>query len=157
MDEEELQSQLLAEFRDYKLNSENETGEKDQENKKSGKFGALILISFIWIQGIRSDSNLIYVPREQQIYCGNGENKSYDALRFRCYAPNCQAKIYLRKNGTAVSEPYNRHNHGTMYYKYKEMECINNMKKMCMMAPASTTTREIYDQAVLEYVFLKNY
>lgn len=138
MDEEiNLQNQLLAEYSQYK--------KKRHENK----FGALIFITFIWIQGIRSNSNLMYVPHEQQMYCSNGENKSYDALRFRCYVSNCQAKVYLRKNGKAVGEPNAKHTHGSMIDKYQEMECLNTMKTLCLSAPASTTTREIYDEAIL--------
>lgn len=150
MNEEELKNQLLSEFHDY--SSGNEDDEIDQDDESSlNKIGALLLISFIWIQGIRSNSNLMYVPHERQIYCANGENKSYEAIRFRCYANNCQAKTYLRKDGTAVRESSSKHNHvGTMYEKYKQMKCINAMKKMCLSAPVSTTTREIYNQAVLE-------
>lgn len=74
MDEEiDLQNQLLAEFSQYEINSEDESNE---EKRNQNKFGALIFITFIWIQGIRSNSNLMYVPNEQQIYCSNGENKS---------------------------------------------------------------------------------
>lgn len=148
MDEEELQKQLLSEFQDYSCENEDE-GKK--ENLEIGKaIGAFILISFIWIKGIRSNSNLIYVPNEQQIYAANGENKTYDAIRFRCYVENCQCKVYLRKDGTAVCEANLTHRHESMYAKYREMECINAMKNICLTAPASTTVREIYDQAVLE-------
>lgn len=155
MDEAELQKQLLSEFKDYE--SEHEVDENSTNGNKTetyeNKFRALVLISFIWIQGLRSNSNLMYVPDEQQMYCANGENRSYDALRFRCYSTNCQCKVYLRKDGTAYSESHAKHNHGKMYEKYKEMECVNSMKKLCLTAPASTTVREIYDQSVLEYVF----
>lgn len=152
MDEEELQTQLLSEFGDYE--SESNESESEYVSKKSivKKLGALVLVTFIWIQGIRSNSNLIYVPKEEQIYCCNGENKSYDAFRFRCYVKNCQSKIYVRNDGTAMREQCSNHNHGSMYLKHKEMECINLMKRLCLSAPASTTIREIYDHAVLEYV-----
>lgn len=148
MDEENnLQKQLLAEYSQCHINSEDES---DEESRKENKFGALIFVAFIWIQGIRSNSNLMYVPNEQQIYCSNGENKSYDALRFRCYVSNCQAKIYLKKNGKAVCERNVKHTHGSMGHKYQEMECLNEMKVLCLSAPVSTTTREIYDEAILK-------
>lgn len=81
MDEEELQKQLLSEFQDY--SRENEDEGKNESYKSSKAIGAFILISFIWIQGVRSNSNLIYVPSEQHIYAANGENKTYDAIPFR--------------------------------------------------------------------------
>lgn len=159
MDEKELQAELLEEFQSYDIENSGKkvgNGEDNEKNEsesdESNHLTAFIIITVLWIQGMRANSNLIYVPDEQQIYCGNGENKAQDAIRFRCYSNNCTAKVYLKKDGTVVREQSSgrRHDHGSMYTKYKEMECINSMKKLCLSAPASTLPREIYDQAVLE-------
>lgn len=147
MDDEKLQAQLLAEYDGYESESSGHDQNYDNENNQIGSF---ILLNFIWIQGLRTNSNLIYVPDEQQIYCGNGVNRKYDEFRFRCYSDSCQAKIFLRNDGTVVQEPGTKHSHGSMYVKYKEMLCFNAMKSSCLSATASTTPREIYDQSVIE-------
>lgn len=93
--ENDLQNQLLAEHSQYNISSEEESNEA---NEKGNPFGARIFITFIWIQGIRSDWNILYVPNEQQIYCANGENKSYDALRFRCYVKDKLSTAVIEMN-----------------------------------------------------------
>lgn len=145
--DEKLQAELLAEYSNYEYSDD-----REKEKTSDIRTSALILISLIWIQGFRANSNLMYIPQEQQIYCANGFIKSDGALRFRCYCEGCDAKVYLQQNGSATQPPNQTHNHGSQYRVFKEMECINEMKKMCLSAPASMTTREIYDESVRKYV-----
>lgn len=145
-DTENLQEELLAEFSNYNYSEHKVT-------EKSRHIGGFILISFIWIQAFRCDSNVLYVPEQQQMYCVNGFNKTLNALRFRCYCDGCNVKIYVRKDGTAIQKPDELHNHESMHHKYRETQCFADMKKLCLSAPPSTTPKEIYDQAILAYVY----
>lgn len=159
MDEKQLQAELLQEFQTYEIEDDEKPEDENDDilseesrDSQSHPFAAYILITFLWIHGFRSNSNLIYVPNEQQIYCGNGENKKLDAIRFRCYSNNCPAKVYLKKDGSAIVDNSNvrRHDHGSVHTTFRRMECINLMKRLCTSSPASTMSRKIYDQAVLE-------
>lgn len=134
-DTENLQEDLLAEFSNYNY-SEHKVTEKSRH-----------------IQAFRCDSNVLYVPEQQQMYCVNGFNKTLNALRFRCYCDGCNVKIYVRKDGTAIQKPDELHNHESMHHKYRETQCFADMKKLCLSAPPSTTPKEIYDQAILAYVY----
>lgn len=73
-------------------------------------------------------------------------------MRYTCYCKACDARLYLRNDETVVKEDGMKHTkpHGSMYTLYREMHCVNMMKNRCHTAPASTTVREIYDEAVVE-------
>lgn len=142
MDDEVLRAKLLAEFDQHSTDDESEN-----ENLNIG----FIVITFLWIQGLRAKSKLMWVPDENNLYYANVRSREYEAMGYTCYVKNCTARIYLKVDGTAFKTHSTTHsNHGSLYSVYKEMQCINRMKEKCKTASASVTIREIYNDAVLE-------
>lgn len=71
MDEKQLQAELLQEFATYEIEDDetSDDGNEDTRSEESRDNGnhqiaAFVLITFLWVQGLRSNSNLIYVPSE---------------------------------------------------------------------------------------------
>lgn len=156
---EALRKQLLLEFADHEVEIERKDKENlennSHENLENNSYAGLVFIAYIWIQGFQKNSNLIYVNSEEQIYSSNGYNKTYDAIRFRCYcndkSRNCDAKIFLKKDGRVFKKSDSTHKHGSMYNTYVEMKCYAKMKEMCLSSPASTTPREIYNHCIADW------
>lgn len=141
--DEDLRNKLLAEFLDHSIEDETEN-----ENPNTG---GLVIVTFIWIQGLRENSKLMWVPNEENLYYANVRSREYDAMGYTCYVKKCTARIYLKDDGTAFKTQIREHcNHETMYSVYREMQYINAMKENCQNASASITIREIYNDAVLE-------
>lgn len=147
MNNEDLGNLLLQEFDAHHFDDEIEN-----ENETSVSVTQLIFISFIWIEGMRSNSNLMWVPDEQNLYYRNYYNKKYDAWGYTCCCKECNARIFLKEDGTAFKLPSMEHNypHESMYNEYYKRYCTKMMKDRCKTAPASTTIREIFDEAVIE-------
>lgn len=73
MDDEDLRSKLLAEFDQHITDDESEN-----ENLNIG----FIVITFIWIQGLRANSKLMWVPDENNLYYANVQSREYEAMGY---------------------------------------------------------------------------
>lgn len=100
---------------------------------------------------IREGSKLIWVASEECLYYTNAVNARLNAIACTCYEDDCRARILNKNDNTAVREfrSMPHISHGSMYNKYKKTCLFVFMKKRCLSAPASATTKDIYDEAVL--------
>lgn len=148
MDNEELTQKLLDEFSDYEIRNEQSSKSIGNENNNSD----YETIEYEFMEGKREGSKLIWVASEECLYYTNAVNVRLKAIACTCYAEECRARIFIKKDNTAIREfrsmPHT--SHGSMYNKYKEMRLFVFMKERCASAPASATTKDIYDEAVLE-------
>lgn len=80
MNDEDLGNLLLQEFDAHHVDDES-----DNESETSVGVTHMIFIVFFWIQGLKSDSNLMWVPDEQNLYYRNCYNKKYEAWAMGVY------------------------------------------------------------------------
>lgn len=111
-----------------------------------------IEVIFEWISGLREGSKLLWAYEEEHLYYVNSYSKKSKTTACTCIEPKCNARVYVRDDGTAYRQSSTQHllSHGSFYQKYKVSYCFNKMKERASSAPASTTPFEIYSDAVLE-------
>lgn len=143
-----LSAQLLDEINNENTN-ENEIPPniEDDEPLITGD----IEVEFMLIPGLRTGSTLIWVPSELNLYYKNSVSKKTGVEACKCYKPRCNVRFYIREDGTAFKKTNISHSsHSSMYKDYKLMYCFNKMKKRANTALASTSTYQIYMEAVIE-------
>lgn len=162
MDNDELTQQLLSEFNVQELsqdqisNDENGAISNEELNNNQNRFElnqhGLIATEFIYFEGLRTGSRLVWVASEQCIYVYNTASKKFQGLSYTCFDERCKSRILIMNDGTAGKEikTPNHFPHGPLYEVYKERCLYTWMKERCRTAPASAQIRNIYDEAVLE-------
>lgn len=155
MDNEDLAQQLLDEYNksieelennDDDGSGENETARLDINHNSNGR-----RYIYSWIEGLRTDSRLVWVPEEENLYYTNAINKKSNTIACTCFEDDCNARIVLINDDTASKVPNaGIHTHGSLYHVYKERKLFAWMKETCRTAPASATIRDIYNQAVVQ-------
>lgn len=98
MDESLLQAELLHEFNitnneqsieDQCVDDQNDVDDvriECEQRKISNTYGKqLILLTALFVQGLRSSSNLIYIPSTCNLYTENGENKTTGRVVVKVY------------------------------------------------------------------------
>lgn len=142
---EDIAYKLLDE---YNLADEVPGEREDGESNNNVNILGIIFMAFIWVEGLREGSKLVWVPQQEHLYYVNGPTKKGTACT--CMVDGCGARIFLTDNGMAKCEHTSIHkNHATLYSKYKERCLFKWMKDRCRSAPASATIHNIYDEAVL--------
>lgn len=111
-----------------------------------------IEVQYTLIKGLREGSCLVWAHEEEHLYYKNSFSNSKNVESCKCYMAGCRVRLYIRSNGTAFRRNGIEHakNHGSMYVEYKIMHCFNIMKQKANTAVASTTTFQIYQEAVSE-------
>lgn len=139
-----LSAQLLREMNDNLSESEDEPIEEIDIGE--------IDVKYTMIPGLRKGSSLIWAYEAKNLYYKNAYSKVNRLESCKCYKPKCNARLYIREDGTAFRHSNVEHAkiHGSMYTEFKLMYCFNKMKEKAATAPASTTTFQIYQDAVLE-------
>lgn len=108
-------------------------------------------VNVIRIRGFRSGSDIIWDPDERMLYYQNSLNKVSKDMAWTCYVKNCDGRIFIKQNGTAYKSNNTQHeNHGHMYEIFMHMQYFNDMKDMCLTAPASVSVRDIYNEVILQ-------
>lgn len=128
------------------------TNLNDLSSDEAEEFDDVIPHSFhyLWIVGLRSDSELMWAVEEEAIYVSNRKIIAKDqAEAFTCKVKNCKGRIYLKPNGTAYKITEHTIDHGSMYKTYVELLCRNFMREECKTAGASKSVNDIYEEAVL--------
>lgn len=110
---------------------------------------ALQNLLYSWTVGIRSNSELLWVMKEEALYVSNGKILGNDEEAYTCYIKNCKGRVYLKQNGIAFKVAEHTVNHGSMYKLYVEMQCREQMREDCRNAGASKSIGDIYDDAVI--------
>lgn len=133
MDNDELINRLLEEFDDL------------HDDMEFNDAAEMVLVTYVFIEGFRKNSNLLWVPNESCIYYKNVYSEELEAVAYTCYDKCCCGRIFVRNDGTAVKYSTNFHStdHGSMYNTYRSMGLVNAMKERCRTAPASITVRDI--------------
>lgn len=150
MDNDELTKQLLDEFNETDVDIDDNIENSEDDNRK--RLNAFVFISFVMITGFQVNSKLIWVANEKKLYYKNAYTKEFDAFGCTCYIKGCNARIYIKEDGSAFHTYDHHHNidHGFMYNIYKEMYCVNLMKSECLTAPPSKLISKIYEDAIKE-------
>lgn len=138
-----LSAQLLREMNDALTESEDEN---EDETIIIGK----IEVKFTRIPGLRSGSSLIWAYEERNLYYRNSYSAVTRIEACKCYTPSCNARLYIREDGTAYRRLEHDRAHGSMYNEFKEKYCFNRLKEKAESMPASVTPFEIYQQVVSE-------
>lgn len=140
--------QLLSEF-DNSIS--NERANINDESASDDEFNGQKSLHFIWIEGLRTGSRLVWVPSEESIYYTNAISKKHTAIACTCIQKDCKERILIMEDGSATRETsVVNHTHGSLYHIYKERILYTYMKERCRTAPASAVIRDIYNEAVLQ-------
>lgn len=161
MDNIQLAQQLLSEYNHEQLENDCDINNSTKHDERSNNNESdvytlnergLISVNFIWFEGLRSGSRLVWVPDEECIYYSNAINKKFNASAFTCFDARCKARILIFGDDTAGKElnTPNHYLHGSHYKTYKERCLFVWMKERCRTAPASALIRNIFDEAVIE-------
>lgn len=122
--------------------------ESEHTDENNVNFLGVLFMAFVWIEGLRAGSKLVWIPEQEYLYYVNGPNKKGTACT--CVVKGCGARIFLCDDGTAKVDPLMHKLHdSSVYPMYKERELFKWMKDRCVSAPASATIRNIYDEAVV--------
>lgn len=151
MDNFELTKQLLCEFSNsIEKICDDERDSNHNENQNTSQNTTHITLDFVWIEGLRTGSRLVWVPSDESIYYSNAISKQYNGIACTCFEQKCNARIYIMNDGTASKQFGSpKHNHGSLYHIYKERVLYSNMKARCQTALPSTSIRDIYNEAVV--------
>lgn len=151
MNDEDLGNLLLEEFDAHHSGNDDES-RNESSSGTNARIAHIILIAVIWMEGLRSNSNVMWIPDEQNLYYRNCYNKKYEAWGYTCSWKKCNARVFAKEDGTVfkMSSTEHSYSHGSMYNKYKESIMTKMMKERCKTAPASTTVREIFNEGVIE-------
>lgn len=89
-------------------------------------------LEFEFVSGRKCNSILLYVLSEKQLY--KIKSKTNKKTYYICYEKQCSAKINLLANGVCCKPKNvkNYHNHTDQESKYKEINCINEIKQDCL-------------------------
>lgn len=143
MDDDQIAQNLLEE---YNL-VDNESEHTEHADENNFNFLGIAFMAFIWIEGLRAGSKLVWIPEQECLYYRNGQSKHGTACT--CVVSGCDARIFLRDDGTAeVNASMHKLHNTSLYPMYKERDLFKWMKDRCRSAPASATIRDIYDEAV---------
>lgn len=105
---------------------------------------------YIFIVGVRSDSELMWATEEENLYVSNGKIiAKEDAEAYTCYEKKCKGRVYLKQNGIAYKVHEHTIAHGSMYKTYIECICREMMRQECKNAGASKSITDIYNDAVI--------
>lgn len=152
MNDEELAKQLLNEFESQSnenLIYNNERDGNNDESAQDDERNQSKILNFVWIEGLRTGSRLVWVPSEESLYYANAINKKNNAIACTCYEKKCKKRIFILEDGTSIrGANTSNHSHGTLYNVYKERYLYTYMKERCRTAPASAVIRDIYNEAV---------
>lgn len=101
------------------------------------------------IPGLRADSELLWDSIEQQLYYYNSISRRTNNLAYKCQL--CNARIYMRPDGTAFRNEHSVHRaHTRQYDTYKLMYCHNRMKDKVLASPSSKSLKDIFNEVVKE-------
>lgn len=135
-----LSAQLMREIQESIADTAN-------ENDTIGE----IDVKYEIVTGKREGSHLIWTIDDEFLYYKNSFSKKTGIESCKCVADGCNARIYIREDGSAFKYSSTNHTHGSMYSShFKYMYCFNKMKQRAKNAAASTTCYEIYSEAVIE-------
>lgn len=142
---EEIAQKLLDE---YNLADNLPEDVTEHANNSNVNIFGIVFMAFIWIEGLREGSKLVWVPEQENLYYVNGQNKNGTACT--CIVKGCDARVFLNANGTAKADTASIHksHESSLYPLYKERHLFKWMKDRCRSAPASATLRDIYEEAV---------
>lgn len=85
-------------------------------------------LEYIFTQGERRKSNLIFTVEEQHYYRFNEHNKEYDA--YKCV--DCNSRVHLRPDGILIQKKrYFVHTHASKALKFDQLTVINEVKTKC--------------------------
>lgn len=110
-----------------------------------------------FLKGKRSDSNLLYVKDEKQIYKKNFASKK--KTTYLCYIKNCKSRVYLNNNNGDLMchkvSNFIEHNHDNQEMDYKQFKLLNEIKTECksvsaLKSGACVSVREIYEKHCLK-------
>lgn len=146
-DNDELAQKLLGEYNLIEDKDDEQTEQTVQKNNTIGAAG-IIFMAFIWIEGLRAGSKLVWIPQEENLYYVNGQNKNGTACT--CIVKECDARVFLNDNGMAKSDhtSFQKSHESSLYPMYLERHLFKWMKDRCRSAPASATLLDIYEEAV---------
>lgn len=143
MDNEQIIQDLLDEY-----NLIDDEIEDEHADNNNANFLGILFMAFIWIEGLRAGSKLVWIPEQEYLYYVNGKNK-HGNVACTCIVKGCDARILLRDDGTAQTDSSQHKLHDSSLYPiYKERDLFKWMKDRCRSAPASATLRDIYEEAV---------
>lgn len=139
----ELLADLLSEF-----------GDSNDSNDFDAALGVRIPVNYEYIEGFRQGSKIVWVKEGNRLFYRNTWSRRENALACTCYDPNCNARIFIRNDGTAfrLFDSIHDSQHGSFYTTYKHMMCFTKLKESVLKAPASTKISEIYKKVILEWV-----
>lgn len=137
-----LSAELLKEMEDALTTDESYIEDEDH-----------IEVKYEMIVGFRINSMILWAYEEKELYYENAYSTKTKLRGFTCRKKKCNARIYVREDGTAFRDPEQCHrSHGNQYQAFRNMYCDNKMKEKARTAPASMTPYDIYMEVVVELV-----
>lgn len=114
-------------------------------------------LEYIFTQGNRRKSNLIYTIEEEQYYRFNEHNKDCDA--YKCV--DCNSRVHLRNGGILIQKKrYFKHTHLSKASKFDQLAVLNEVKEKCadistIINEKKQSVRDIFYSVLSKYPNLK--
>lgn len=135
-----LSAQLLREIQENIVNASNENSIIEE-----------IVVKYEVVPGKREGSHLVWAFEDEFLFYKNSLSKKTGNEACKCIEKGCNARIYIREDGSAFKHNATDHSHGSMYSThFKYMYCFDKMKQKAKRAAASTSSHEIYSEVLLE-------
>lgn len=104
-----------------------------------------------FVAGSRSDSNLLYIVNEEQLYQKCTKHKRNLGYWYRCNQKkknNCPARVFYDFGSKSVTKQTNTHNHDSQKAAYTENKLKEDIKaevkKLSAVTSTSTNVSEIF-------------
>lgn len=153
----DLCNQFAERSRRAVLHSINALNFSDDETEESLDDVLPSSFHYLWIIGKRSGSELLWAVEEEALYVSNGKIIAKDrAEAYTCNVKGCTGRVYMKPNGVAYKIAEHSVLHGSMYNTYMELQCRNHMREQCKIAGASKSVTDIFEEAVLLYVYTQH-
>lgn len=113
--------------------------------------GEIVPLNFIFCNGQRNTSTLLYTTEEKQLYKKKSVYKTI--VKYVCYMNGCNARISLDSVDGTCSKVKNfvQHNHPTQEQLFESLQFTHTVKEKCL-APESmnNTARKIFNAEAIK-------
>lgn len=102
-------------------------------------------LSYEFMPGSRSNSNLLFCHEEQQFYKRKNYSKHGDSYVYR--EKWCKCRVYVVNNECYIKNNM-PHKHGSKIHKYYNWSALNEMKRIVRSADNKLTTKTVFDDVI---------
>lgn len=126
------------EQQDGDIQDTNKSNESDENVQHAAN------LEYRFMSGLRSDSRLLHVLEENQLYRRNTSTKKN--IIYKCRVPKCKSRVYLNSlNQCRRVANFKGHNHGDVDTFIEGLELKTKIKTACVTSTTSEKTKSTRD------------